>query len=147
MYKDGVRTQITRICANTCEFDMEKIIYPELSYQIINTAFKVYNAIGRDHKELYFHRAMEIDFRNKGLSFEREKEVSVVFEGCCVGTYYLDFVVDNKIIVELKVGDYPRQRHMKQVLEYLNAMKLKLAILIYFTRNGVVSERIVNSKL
>lgn len=62
-----------------------------------------------------------------------------------IGRYFLDFVVDNKIVVELKIKPKFGYVHIKQVLEYLKAGSYKLAILIYFTRDGVKYKRIVNA--
>ncbi|NQT49606.1 GxxExxY protein [Candidatus Kuenenbacteria bacterium] len=125
---------------------MTNIIHPELSYDIINSAYNVYNQLGVDHQEKVFHRAMAVDFDKKEIYYEREKKIKLYYEGEYVGEYRLDFIVGNKIIVELKVRPYPEKIHIKQVLDYLNATGLDLAILIFFTRDGVKYKRVVNSK-
>ncbi|MFH0780150.1 MAG: GxxExxY protein [Parcubacteria group bacterium] len=85
---------------------MAKIIHPELSYSIMDTCYKVYNELGYDLKEKYFHRAISLDFDRKKIDHERERNIIVYFQGKPVGEYFLDFVVDNKITVEVKVHPY-----------------------------------------
>jgi len=68
------------------------------------------------------------------------------YNGECVGKYFLDFLIDKKIVVEFKVIPNFRHVHLKQTLEYLQTVNLKLAILIYFTRDGVRYRRIINPK-
>jgi len=125
---------------------MTEIIHAELSHSIMDSAYNVYNRLGVDHQEKIFHRAMAIDFKKKQIKYEREKTIKLYYEGEYIGEYRLDFIVENKVIVELKVCLYPQKIHIKQVLDYLNATGLDLAILIFFTRDGVKYKRVVNSK-
>ncbi len=61
-----------------------------------------------------------------------------------IGKYFLDFVVDNKIVIEFKVRPGIGYSHIKQVMSYLKSSGYKLAILIYFTRDGVKYRGVVN---
>jgi GxxExxY protein len=124
---------------------MSKIIYPELSYEIIGAAFKVFNNLEYGHNEKYYQRALEEEFKIKKINFEKEKEVDLLYLDKKIGKYRLDFILENKIVVELKVLSDFRQRHIKQVMGYLKETKLKLAIIIYFTKAGVKYRRVVNS--
>lgn len=123
---------------------MRKLVYPELSYKIIGIAFKVFNDLGYGHQEKYFQRAMAMEFTKEGIKYEREKEIKLNYQGECIGKYFIDFVIENKILLELKILPYLKHVHIKRALEYLNEAKLKLAILIYFTRDGVRYRRIIN---
>ncbi|OGF20803.1 hypothetical protein A2316_03170 [Candidatus Falkowbacteria bacterium RIFOXYB2_FULL_38_15] len=125
----------------------EEIVYPELSYKLVGTAFKVYNSLGFGCRELYMQRAYAKELSTEGIIFIREKEIKLIYDGQEIGKYRLDFIVDNKVIVELKVVPIVKNIHIRQVLEYLNATKFKLAILIYFTSNGVVYKRVVNPNI
>jgi len=124
---------------------MSEIIYPKLSYEVIGAAFKVFNNLGYGHNEKYYQRAFSEELKIRKLDFEREKEVDLLYLGKKIGKYRLDFIVENKIVAELKVLSDFRQRHIKQVLGYLKQTKLKLAIIIYFTKTGVRYRRVVNS--
>ena len=125
---------------------MKELVYPELSYKIIGIAFKVFNDLGYGHQEKYFQRAMAIELGKDGIGYEREKEIKLNYSNQCIGKYFLDFLIENKIILELKVAPKFKHIHLKRTLEYLNVAKAKLAILIYFTRDGVKYRRIINPK-
>ncbi len=124
----------------------KEIIYSELSYQIVGAAFKVFNSLGYGYNEKYFQKAYALELKKQGLGFEREREVQLKYLGEKIGKYYLDFLVENKIVVELKVLASYKYAHTRQVLEYLQETNMKLAILIYFTQDGVRYRRIINPK-
>jgi len=126
---------------------MHKIIYPELSYKIIGIAFKVFNALQYGHQEKYYQRAFELELNKEGIKYEKEKEVALNYNGSKIGKYYLDFLIENKIVVELKVLANFKYKNIRQVLEYLEEANKKLSILIYFTKEGVRYRRIINPKI
>lgn len=120
------------------------LIYPELSYQVAGVLFEVFKELGPGYKELFYQRAVAKMLKHKGFKFKEQVPVSVQFRGESIGMNYLDFCVENKIIVELKRGDYFSHQNIKQVNQYLKATKLKLALLACFTSHGVTIKRIVN---
>jgi GxxExxY protein len=122
------------------------IIYPELSYQIIGIAFKIFNSLQYGHQEKYYQRAFEIELKKQGIKYKKEKEVKLNYNGHGIGKYYLDFLIEDKIIVELKILSVYKYKNIRQVLEYLQETNKKLAILIYFTQEGVRYRRIINPK-
>jgi GxxExxY protein len=123
------------------------LLYPELSYQIIGLAFGVYNEIGWGHKEKIYQDAFAVALSDLGLKFEREKLVKVKYKGKDIGKEFLDFVVDGKIIVELKVRPRFGYVHIDQVVSYLKgSSRLDLAIIIYFLKDGVRYRRIIGNK-
>lgn len=124
--------------------DKNDLVYSELSYKIVGIAFKIYNSLGYGHKEKYYQRAFANELKNQELPFVREKTIKLVYENSCIGKYILDFVIDDKIVVELKIFDEKSNVHLKQVLQYLKAAEKKLAILINFTKQGVIYKRVIN---
>lgn len=120
------------------------ILHPELSYKVIGAAFSVYNKLGWGHRENIYQGALEVAFKELKLGFEREKFVAVTYNSKIVGREFLDFVVDEKIVVELKVMPKLGYIHINQVMSYLKATNLNLALLIYFLKDGVRYRRIVN---
>ena len=124
----------------------QDIIYPELSYKIIGIAFKIFNEYGFGMSEKFYQRVFTKEFENEKLGYEREKLIKLSHEGQTVVSYFLDFVVENKIIVELKIKPRFGYIHIRQVLAYLKSAGYKLAIIIYFTRDGIKYRRIVNIK-
>lgn len=123
----------------------EGIIYPELSYKLVGLAYDVYNTLGYGLKEKSYQNAFEEGFKRNGISYEREKMIELLYENIRVGKYFLDFLVDGLIIVELKAAPFIKHVPVKQVREYLKLCGKRLAIIFYFTREGVEVFRILNS--
>ncbi len=127
--------------------DKDDLIYPELSYELVGIAFKVYNQLGYGYQEKYYQRAYACELDKNKKSYSREVAVKIKYGDTFIGKYFLDFIVADKIIVELKIADDFKYKYIRQVLEYLNETNTKLAILIYFTKNGVKYRRIINPKI
>ena len=124
---------------------MAEVIYLELSYKIIGLAFRVFNELGYGMNEKHYQKAFVKELEQEGINFEREKPVIINYKDKTIGKYFLDFVIDNKIIVELKIRPRIGYTHIKQVFSYLRTTGYKLAILIYFTREGAKYRRVLNS--
>lgn len=120
------------------------IHHPELSYEIVGAAFSVFNELGAGLQEKTYEDALVIEFKKRGLKFQRQLRVPVEYMGVKVGTHILDFLVEEKIVVELKVGNYFERGNINQLKKYLVSMDLSLGIILNFTRFGVRQKRIVN---
>ena len=123
-----------------------KIIEPELSYKIIGLAFEVFNDLGYGMSEKYCQRAFAGLLEENKIPFQKEQYVKLLYRENPIGSYFLDFVIDKKIVVELKIRPHLGYTHIKQVMGYLKSTGYKLAILIYFTRDGVKYRRIINER-
>ena len=122
----------------------DKIIYPELSYKIIGILFEVSNIIGPGFKEKHFQRAIEVAFNKYKIRFLRECPFRLRYHGKIIGRYYMDFVVEDRIVLEIKRGDYFSRQNIHQLKGYLEATGLKLGILANFTSSGLRYKRIIN---
>lgn len=120
------------------------ILYPELSYKIIGCAFDVYNSLGSGHHEKYYQRALCEAFSNQNLKFAQQVSFPLNYSGKIIGRKFLDFLVDDKIVVEIKKSERFSKTHIDQVMEYLKLTNLKLAILINFGTYGVTFKRLIN---
>lgn len=120
------------------------LVHPELSYQIVGALFDVYNALGHGHLEKTYQRAVAQALKERGLSFQEQVSVPVSYRGAKVGRQFLDFLIEDLVILELKQGDRFRKNNFDQVSAYLMTSGLKLAILANFTKQGVLFRRIVN---
>jgi len=123
---------------------MEGLIYPELSYELVGLAFDVYNDLGFGYQEKYYTRAYELLLTRRKKLFKKEQKCVILFQGRRIGRYFIDFVIENKVVIEFKVGNNFYHQHFKQVIGYLKATDLKLGIIILFTPNGIKTKRIVN---
>ena len=123
-----------------------EIIYPELSYKIVGILFEIHRELGPRYQEKYYSRAVALGFERAGLRFERELKVNLIYNNQIIGKYYLDFLVEDKIVVELKtVGGFSNS-DIKQILGYLYAKNLRLGILVNFRSDSLEYKRILNSK-
>lgn len=125
---------------------LKDLIYPELSYKIVGCAFDVHNNIGGGLPERYYQKALSQAFRDTNLEFKQQIYHPLYYQGIIVGKSFFDFLVENKIIVEIKQGNRYGRNNINQVLEYLKLSDLSLAILINFAKDNVTFKRIVNIK-
>lgn len=121
-----------------------KLVYPELSYQIVGLLYDVHNKIGGGHKEKYIQRAIEILLKKNKIAYQKELLCPLIFEGKTIGKYFLDFLIENKIVLEIKVGERFSKESIDQVFSYLKVNNLKLGILAQFTKEKVRFRRILN---
>ena len=122
----------------------EKIVYPEESYKIIGAAFKVYNNLGYGLRENYYQKSFSYELEKESLRYECEKSINISYNDKKLGKYRLDFIINDKIVVELKTRPHLGYPYIKQVVSYLKAGNYKLAIIIYFSRDGVKYRRVLN---
>lgn len=124
----------------------DKVVYKELSYVIVGILFEVFNEIGYGYQEKHYQKAIEKSFFSNKIKFKSQVPYKIKFKGEEVGRYYLDFLIEGKIILEIKKGNYFAKRNINQVNGYLKATGLKLAILANFTSDGVKFKRLLNIK-
>ena len=126
---------------------MAEGVFPELSYKIVGIAFKIFNESGYGFPENYYQKVFSTLLNKEKIPHQREKCIQLTFAGEKIGKYFIDFLVDNKIVVELKVRPSIGYTNIRQVMGYLKSGQYWLAILIYFTRQGIKYRRILNSDL
>lgn len=120
------------------------ILYPELSYQLVGILFKVHNSLGHNYLERYYQSAIAEKLREAKLQFNEQVEVKLTIDRKEVAKGFIDFVVDDKIILEIKRGERFLKQNIDQVNSYLKMTGLKLAILANFTSFGLQYKRLVN---
>lgn len=124
---------------------MEKFLYKEESYAIRGAIMSVHRELGCGFLERVYQDALELEFKLRGIPYEREKQIQITYKGYPLGEpYRADFICYGKIIVELKAVNELLGIHKAQVINYLKATKLKLGILVNFNDAIVYPERIIN---
>ncbi len=122
---------------------MPEIIYKELSYKIIGIAMEIHRELGYGYLEKVYENALLVLLKENNINAEQQKELSVNFRGHEVGKYIADIVIENKIILELKVATAIKDVHKAQVANYLKTTGLKLGIIINFGKDRLEYERVV----
>jgi GxxExxY protein len=123
---------------------MSEIIYKEESYDIIGKCMEVYNELGHGFSEIVYKDALQFEFKEDSTLYEREKEYLVYYKGNLLERrFYADFVVYNKIILEIKCVKALTDEHVSLCINYLKVSKNKLALLVNFGRGKLEYQRIL----
>ncbi len=115
--------------------------HEELTHKIISCAYQVYNTIGFGFLEIVYKKAMLIELERNKLKAEPEKPLKVYYSNKVVGEFYVDLMVEDEIIVELKSVENLTKAHEVQLVNYLNGLKKEIGLLINFGPNGVDIKR------
>jgi len=121
------------------------LLYKDLSYKIQGIAFEVRKNFGLGHKEQIYQKAFEEELKTRGIPYEREKTIKVFSPktGKFIGLYRPDFIVDKKIIVELKTYKFVPKQEIRKIYDYLRNSKYELGYLINFASPKLYIKRII----
>jgi len=118
----------------------------ELTYKINGCAMKVHNTLGNGFQEVIYQRCLAIELERAGLSFAREQEHTIFYDGINVGTRRADFVVEEKVIVELKAVVNLEDVHLAQAKNYVVAYDFPIGLLINFGAVSLQFKKVFNKK-
>ncbi len=114
---------------------------------VIGCAMKVHRGIGYGFQEVIYQRALGYEMERSGLSFERESDMPVLYDGVQVGTRRVDFFLEGVVLVELKAVSVPLDRlHVVQVRNYLEVFGLDVGLLLNFGRESLEVKRLRNRR-
>jgi len=120
------------------------LIYKEESYTIVGKCMDVHRELGHGFLEIVYKDALEYLFRQNSIPYEREKEYQVLFRNIVLPhKFYADFVVYDKIILEIKAIKSLTDEHIAQTINYLKVSGNRLGLLVNFGRGSLESKRIV----
>ncbi len=124
---------------------MIKNEYPEseLTGKIIGCAMEVHRILGNGFQEVIYQRALAIEMANQGLAFSREHEMDILYKGEHIGQRRVDFFVEEKIMVELKAVVQLEDVHLAQAINYLEAYRLNIGLLINFGNISLQFKRVM----
>jgi len=125
---------------------MAELIYPEMSYKLIGILFKVYNQLGGGYQEKYYQQAIKRELFVNQIPFLEQVRTDFNYNGKIIGRYYLDFIVDHKIVLEIKTTPSFSTKDIMQVLNYLKQSSLQLGILASLNRNNMIYKRILRGR-
>ena len=126
------------------ELKRKDLVLPELSYKIIGVLFDVFNNLGYEFREKYYQRAIAKAFRKIRVDFKEQVYSPIEYKGESIGGYFFDFLICDRIILEIKRGDNFSRSDITQTFSYLKKAKLQLGILARFSSKGLKYKRIIN---
>ncbi len=119
------------------------LLYEDITYKIRESVLNVKKELGLGHKEIIYQKALREEFIKNKINFSQEHRISIKYNGKNIGTYVPDFLIDNKIILELKALPFVGSVETKQVWNYLKGSDFKLALLVNFGMKTVDIKRII----
>ena len=120
--------------------------HSDLTAKIIGAAMEVHKTLGNGFQEVIYQRALAIELEELGLSFSREHEMAVEYKGIEIGTRRVDFFVEDKVMVEIKAVIKLEEVHLAQAINYLEAYKLEVGLLINFGAKSLEFKRPMKTK-
>lgn len=124
---------------------MEQYKYSDITEKIIGASMKVHNTLGNGFQEVIYQRCLAIELERYGLGFVREQDQTIYYEDIDVGTRRADFIVEDKVLIELKAISNLDNVHLAQTLNYLTAYNLEIGLLINFGNTKLQFRRLINS--
>ncbi len=123
----------------------ENYKHSELTGKIIGAAMQVHSTLGNGFQEVIYQRALAIEFNKRGIGFQRELEMPIFYDDQQIGTRRVDFLVENKVMVELKARTKLEEVHFAQTINYLEAYRLEIGLLINFGTKSLEFKRFIKS--
>jgi GxxExxY protein len=122
----------------------EQYKYSDITVKIIGASMEVHKILGNGFQEVIYQRALAIEMEKQGLSFKREMEMTIFYEGVDIGTRRVDFFVEENIMVELKALINLEDVHLAQAMNYCQAYNLPIGLLINFGAKSLEFKRVYN---
>jgi GxxExxY protein len=126
---------------------MQDLMHKDITKKIIGASFEVHKFLGNGFQEVIYQRALAYEFKLAGLAFVREIEQHIFYKNITepIGTRRADFVVEEKVLVELKAVIELEDVHLAQIMNYLRAYKFEVGLLINFGSKSLTFKRVVLS--
>ena len=118
-----------------------------MTYRIIGCAMKVHSTLGNGFQEVIYQRCLAIEMERAGIDFGREVEQTIYYEGVNAGSRRADFIVENRIVVELKAITALEDVHIAQAKNYVVAYGFPVGLLVNFGARKLEYRRIFNDKI
>jgi len=120
---------------------MGKIKYEKLSYEVRGAFYEVYNTLGPGFKETIYHNALIREFKDRKIRFQEKKRIPIVYKDEKMGIYEPDFLIEDKILVEIKAVPVLSKLFDTQLYYYLTGTKYEVGFLVNFGSDKIVIKR------
>ncbi len=125
---------------------MSKLLHQELSFALNGAAMEVHRQLGPGFLEAVYQTALAHELSLRAIQFKQLIPLTVTYKGTIVGNYEADFIVEDKVVLELKATSTFHNRHTAQAINYLTTTGLELAILYNFGSDSLQKKRVVRSR-
>ena len=123
---------------------MRELIYKQECFQLVGFCMEIHRELGRGHDEAIYKDALVVELGQAGIPFVRERKYEISYKGVLLPHhYYADFVIWDKILFEAKAVEKLTDAHVKEVLNYLAASKLRLGLLVNFGGDSLEWKRVI----
>ena len=124
---------------------MTELLFKELTFAVIGAAMEVHRILGPGFLESVYQIALARELSLRGIAFEQQKRLTILYKDIMAGEYVADFVIDGKFIVEIKAVSSWNPRHDAQAIHYLAATGMPLALLLNFGTGSLQHKRIIRT--
>jgi len=119
----------------------------DLTHSIIGASMEVYNTLGRGFLESVYKDCLCVEFERRNIRFQKEKRYDIHYKGVKIfHHYFADFIVDDKVIIEVKAQNYVIEENYKQIINYLAVSRCKIGLLINFGESSLKYRRFILTK-
>ena len=122
---------------------MVELLYKELTFAVIGAAMEVHKILGPGFLEAVYQSALARELTLRGIPFEQQVRLPVSYKDVLVGEYIADFIIDGKLIVEIKAVSNFNSQHQAQAMHYLAATGLRLTLLLNFGTGSLEHRRVI----
>ncbi|MBN1634489.1 MAG: GxxExxY protein [Ignavibacteria bacterium] len=119
-----------------------QLLHQKLTEKIIKAFYEVHRILGYGFLEKVYKNALFYELTSNGLSCEKEKQINVLYKDIIAGDYFADIVVENKVILELKVGDKILPEYEYQLMNYLRASEIEVGYVLLFGQKALYDRKI-----
>lgn len=126
------------------QYSEDKYPLQKESYEIIGICMEIHRILGKGLLEIVYKDAIEYEFKQRNIQYEREKKYEVAYKGIILPHFfYADFIVFDKIILEVKAQKGIVDEHISWVINYLAISRCQLGLIVNFGENSLVTKRVI----
>lgn len=120
--------------------------HDKLTYNIIGICYKIHNKLGPYHKEKTYQKAIQQELQAQNIPFRKEVLVKIKYEESDIGIYFVDFVIENLVILETKTLNEVHPKFYNQILSYMKQLQIPLGLIVNFRAQRLWVKRLILPK-
>jgi GxxExxY protein len=121
--------------------------YSEITEGIIGCALRVHQTMRNGYPEIIYNNCLILEFKKASIDFQNEVHLPIFYEGVQVGKRRIDFLIENRVVLEIKAVTELNDAHLAQALNYLEGLNLEIGLLLNFGSKSLEIKRLINNKI